>query len=213
MRRSIELPPAPDPDPFGDPLALAVVQEVFEQGKAASEAGVISRAGVPPAAFSERYTTIEDCAGHAYERFIADYERRIGKAFNAHPDWRTSLRAAAYESADFIHGNPELTGFGMTGVLQMKSERARLLREDLFVFCADLIDLGRTEPGSRAPVDGSGATFAIGSILQLLTHRLQTRADFDPYKIVPEMMYSIVRVYLGDAAAEEELSVPRDSVR
>lgn len=212
MRRPIELPPAPDPDPFRDPLALAVVREVSERGEAACEAGVIARAGVSAAAFAERYATIEDCAVEALERFVADFERRVGKAFNAYPGWRTSLRAAAYEAADFIDGNPELTSFGMTGVLQMKSERGRLLREEVFVFCADLIDLGRTEAGSRAPVDGSAATFAIGSIMQLLTHRLQAGVTFDPYKIVPEMMYSTVRVYLGDAAAEEELLLSRDTV-
>lgn len=209
MRRPIELPPPPDPDPFRDPLALAVVSEVCERGEAASEAGVIARAAVPMSTFSERYDTIEDCAADAYERFIADYERRIGTAFNAHPDWRTSLRASAYESADFISGNPQLADFGMTGVLQMKNERARLLREGVFVFCAALIDLGRTESDSQATVDGSAATFAIGSIMQLLTHRLQAGEDFDPHKIVPEMMYSIVRVYLGDEAADEELVPPQ----
>lgn len=209
MRRPIELPPAPDVDPYEDPLALAVVSEVFERGKGASEAGVIARAGVSKAAFSERFVSIEDCAADAYGRFIADYERRIGAAFNAHPDWRTSLRAAAYESADFIDGNPALTGFGMNGVLQMESERCRLLREGVFVFSADLIDLGRTEPGSRAAVDGSAAVYAVGSIMQLLTHRLQAGVDFDPYQIVPELMYSIVRVYMGDEAADEELVLPR----
>jgi AcrR family transcriptional regulator len=210
MRRPIQLPPAPDPDPFGDPLALAVVQEVYERGTAASEAGVIARAGVSAAGFAERYATIEDCAADAFERFIAEFERRIGKAFDSYPDWRSSLRAAAYEVADFIDGDPELMSFGMTGVLQMKSERCRLLREEVFVFCAELIDLGRAEPSSQAPVDGSAATYAIGSIMQLLTHRLQAGVAFDPYKIVPEMMYGIVRTYLGDEAAEEELSLPRE---
>jgi hypothetical protein len=209
MRTLIELPPAPDPDPYTDPLALAVVKEVVERGEAASEAGVIAKAGVSMADFSERYATIEDCAVEAYERFIAAFERQIGGAFNAHPDWRTSLRAAAHEAADFVEGNPELNEFGLTGVLRLKSERGRLLREEIFVFCADLIDLGRTESGSPTTVDRSAATYAIGSIVQLLTHWLQAGVDFDPYEVVPEMMYSVVRVYLGDEAAEEELSLPR----
>ena len=209
MRRPIELPPAPDVDPYQDPLALAVVKEVFERGKDASEAGVIARAGVSKAAFLERYASLEDCAADAYKRFIADYERQIGRAFNAHPDWRTSLRAAAYVTADWMDKNPVLVSFGMTGVLQMKSERARLLREEVFVFCAGLIDLGRTEPGSQATADGSAATYAVGSIVQLLTHRLQAGEIFDPHEIVPEMMYSIVRIYLVDEAADEELVLPR----
>jgi AcrR family transcriptional regulator len=211
MRRPIELPRAPEPDPYEDPLALAVVSEVCQRGAAASAAGVAARAGVSASTFAERYATVEDCALDAFERFIAAYERRIGTAFNSHPDWRSSLRASAYESADFIAESPELMSFGMTGVLQMKNELLRVRREEVFVFCGQLIDLGRTEPGSLTN-DSSAAVFAIGSIMQLLTHRLQTGVDFDPHKIVPEMMYSIVRVYLGDEAAEEELSPPRASV-
>jgi len=144
-----------------------------------------------------------------YERLIASYERRIGVAFNAHMDWRSSLRAAAYETADWMEENPQVVSFGMTGVLQMKSELARVRREEVFVFCAQMIDLGSTEPNSQAKNDGSTSTYAIGSIIQLLTHRLQGGAPIKPHEIVPEMMYSIVRAYLGDEAAEEELNLPR----
>jgi AcrR family transcriptional regulator len=210
MKEPIELPPPPHPNPFEDPLALAVVREVYERGEAASEAGVIARAGVTAGAFSERYASLEDCAADTLERIVAVYERRIGTAFNSRPDWRSSIRAAAYEAADFIAEYPEVTHFGMTGVLQMKSERARLLREGVFVFCGQLIDLGRTEADRRVSVDGSAATYAIGSIMQLLTHRLQAEEEFDVHEVVPEMMYSVVRVYLGDQAAEEELSRPSD---
>jgi AcrR family transcriptional regulator len=193
---------------------MALVMEVYECGEAASEAGVIARAGVSPSLFAERFGTLEGAAIDVLERLIADYNRRIGKAFNAQSDWRSSLRASAYESADWIEENPEVVSFGMTGVLQMKGELIRVRREEAFFFSAHLIDLGRTEPGSRADDDdGATATFAIGSILQLLTQRLQSGVDFDPHKVVPEMMYSIVRAYLGDAAADEELALSRDSVR
>lgn len=116
MREPIELPPSPEPDPFEDPLAIAVVQEVVERGSAASETGVIARAGVPADVFRERYASVEDCAADTLERIVAVYERRIGRAFNSPADWRDSIRAAAYEAADFIAENPEVTDFGMTGV-------------------------------------------------------------------------------------------------
>jgi hypothetical protein len=208
MRRQIDLPRVPDLDPYRDPLALAVVSEVFERGGDATAVGVIARAEVSAEEFAERYATVDDCALDAYERFIAVFKRRVGGAFNAYPDWRSSLRASAYETADWITENLELCSFGNTGVLQMKNEILRVRREEVFVFCAQLIDLGRTEPGSL-PNDGSAAVYAIGSITQLLTNRLQVGVDPDPHKIVPEMMYSIVRVYLGDEAADEELVLPR----
>ena len=207
----IELPPAPDPDPFRDPLSLAVVQEVFERGEQASMTGVIARAGTPASDSYERFTTLEDCALNSYERYIADFERRIGQAFNAHSDWRDSLRAAAYETADWMEENPKLVSFGMTGVLQMTSELCRVRREEVFLFCADLIDRGRAGP-SNIEADESTAMFAIGSIIQLLTFRLQTDGPVEPHAIVPEMMYAVVRAYKGDEVAREELSLPRTFV-
>ncbi|HXF31894.1 MAG TPA: hypothetical protein VN522_10260 [Solirubrobacterales bacterium] len=188
---------------------MAAVSELFERGADASATGVAARAGIPASAFYDRFASLEHCMLDCYERLIASYERRIGVAFNAHMDWRSSLRAAAYETADWMEENPQVVSFGMTGVLQMKSELARVRREEVFVFCAQMIDLGSTEPNSQAKNDGSTSTYAIGSIIQLLTHRLQGGAPIKPHEIVPEMMYSIVRAYLGDEAAEEELNLPR----
>jgi hypothetical protein len=204
----VELPPAPDPDPYQDPLALAVVEEVFERGRQASAPGLIARSGVPASEFHQRHDTLEDCALDAYERFIASFKRRVGGAFNAGSDWRDSLRAAAYETADFMEESPALVGFGMTGVLEMNNELARVRREEVFVFCADLIDRGRTEP-SEIEADEAAAMFAIGSIMQLLTFRLQSGGPIEPHAIVPEMMYAVVRAYKGEAAAQEELEMPR----
>jgi len=208
----VELPPAPDPDPFRDPLSLAVVQEVVECGERASAAGVIARSGIPAHRFYKRYTTLEDCALDAYERFIAAYKRRMGGAFNAHSDWRDSLRAAAYETADFMEESPALVDFGITGVLRMNNELCRVRREEVFVFCGGLIDLGRTEP-SEVEADESAAMFAIGSILQLLTFRLQTGGPVEPHAIVPEMMYAAVRPYKGEEVAREELELARPAPR
>jgi hypothetical protein len=208
VKAPVELPPAPDPDPFRDPLSLAVAHEVFERGERASTAGVIARADVPESVFHQRYATLEDCALDSFERFIADFERRVGEAFNAGSDWRDSLRASAYEAADWMEENPELVSFGMAGVLHMNNELARVRREEVFVFCGDLIDLGRTEP-SDIEADEAAAMFAIGSIMQLLTHRLQSGGPVEPHAIVPEMLYAVVRAYKGEDVAREELSLPR----
>ncbi len=209
MHLLVELPPAPDPDPYRDPIALAVVAEVAERGELASVGGVLSRSGVSAEAFYRRYTGLEDCAVEAYERLIAVYERRIGTAFNSQTDWRSSLRAAAYETADWMEEHPEVVDFGMTGVLKMKSELARVRREEVFVFCAGLIDLGRTEASAKAEGGESAAMFAVGSIIQLLTHRLRTNGPVEPHAIVPEMMFQVVRTYLGEEIAREELTLPR----
>ncbi len=210
MDAPVELPPVPDPDPYRDALSLAVVQEVFERGEQASAAGVIARAGVPARDFHDRYVTLEDCALDSYERLIAAFKRRVGGAFNSRSSWRDSLRASAYETADFMEESWALINFGITGVLQMHSELCRVRREEVFVFCGGLIDLGRTEPSEIEP-DESAAMFAIGSIIQLLTYRLQSSGPVEPHAIVPEMMYAVVRAYKGEEVAREELELTRST--
>jgi AcrR family transcriptional regulator len=198
----------PERDPFRDPLCLAVVREVSENAERASVAGVIARAGVPASDFYARYATLEDCALDSFERLLTVYRRRVAKAFNSHSSWRDSLRAAAYEAADFLEENPVVTDFGIVKVLKMNSELCRVRREETFIFCGELIDLGRTEP-SEIEIDEAAGMFAVGSIVQLLTYRLQTGGPVEPHAIVPEMMYAVVRAYKGEEEAREELSLPR----
>jgi hypothetical protein len=118
------------------------------------------------------------------------------------------LRAAAYETAAWMEENPLLAPFGAVEVLRLGNEMARVRREQLFQYCAQMIDKGRE--GARDPesIPEPAAMIAIGSILEFLTYRLQQGVSFDPWKVVPEMMYGVVRVYLGDEAAEEELALP-----
>jgi hypothetical protein len=207
MIDQIALPPAPDPDPYRDPVTLALIAEVFEHGTEAGIEGMLTRHGLEEATFRARYDTFQDCAVDCYERFTAAFKRRIGGAFNAGSQWRDSLRCAAYETADLLEESPELAYFGTTGVLQVNSELARVRREEVFVFCAELIDLGRTEP-SGIKIDESASVFAIGSIMQLLTFRIQTGAPIEPHATVPEMMYAAVRAYKGEEVAREELELP-----
>lgn len=212
MKRQIHLPALPDPSPYDDPIALALVAELCERDPRDVRAETIaSRAGIPLADFYERFADLDACLVDSFERFIAAYEHRVGSAFNGHSDWRSGLRAAAYESAAWINEYPKLTEFGAVRVLSLENEMVRVRREELFLFCAEMIDGGREAAPDPDAVPEPAPMIAIGSILQLLTHRIQAGVSFDPVEIVPEMMYGVVRTYLGDEAAEEELNLPRDS--
>jgi hypothetical protein len=50
---------------------------------------------------------------------------------------------------------------------------------------------------------------AVGSIVQLLTHRLQSGVAVEPAAMVPPMMYLATRPYLGEELARKELTGPR----
>ncbi len=208
--RPIALPPPLTRDPFADPLALAIVDEVAERGYAAvTVSAVIERAGVDREEFDRRFADLEDAALQTFEAFIVDFERRVGLAFNAGTEWRSALRAAAYEVADWMAASPNLVRFGTVKVLEMRSEMARVRREEASIFCAKMVDAGRFEAPDPAAVPESAAIVAIGSILQMITYRLQKGVVIDAHATVREMLYAAVRPYLGEEIAREELTLPR----
>jgi AcrR family transcriptional regulator len=206
----LELPPPPDPDPLTDPLVGAVVAEVVESGyENATIAGLLRRAGVSLESFHARFETLEACALDSYERLIADFERRVGSSFNRQRDWPTALRAAAYTCVDWMVERPGTMAFGSAEVLKMPSELARVRREEVTAFCAELIDRGREAAPDPASIPESAPIFAVGAIVQLLTLRVQEGKTIQPYEVIPETMHRIVSIYLGPEAAEAEWSAPR----
>jgi len=210
--RPIALPAAPDPDPFSDPLSAAVMIEMGERGyPAIGIDDVARRAGVTVAEFRRRFRDLDHCALDTYERALAYFERLVGGAYNARPDWRSGLRAAANEAADLLEEQPYLARFGNTEILRMRDEMARVRREELFIFCAEMIDQGREESPDPQAVPKAASVLAVGSIIQLLTHRLQEGAPISFQDAARESIYGIVRTYLGVEAAEEELAVSRST--
>lgn len=201
----IELPPPPEPDPGTDPIAMALMAEIIEKGyDGTSIAEVVGRAGVSRDEFDRRFEGLEHCALDSFERVIADYERRVGIAFNRQPDWASGLRAAAYATADWMEENPLMTSFGLVDVLKLPGEMVRVRREETFAFCARMIDRGRAVSPDPAGIPEAADVFAIGAITQLLTHRLQEEAEVDVRATIPEMLNRVVGIYLGAEAAEAE---------
>jgi AcrR family transcriptional regulator len=206
----IELPLAPEPQPQGDAISTAVVAEIVEQTyQRTTVENVIRRAGVSRREFDRRFGSLEHCVLDTFERCIADFELRVGSAFNSQRDWPAALRAAAYATADWMEENPQLVSFGMVDVLNMPGEMGRVRREETFAFCAQMIDRGREAAGDTGLIPESAPTFAIGAITQLLTHRLQEGAEIDPPAVIPEMMARVVGIYLGEEAAEAEWAADR----
>lgn len=158
MRRPIDLPPWPDPDPHKDPVALAVAEEALEMGRAMSAAGIARRAGISTSEFYERFSGPDECLMDSFDRLCDDFQHRTGAAFNSHADWRSGLRAAAYEAATWLEENPQLTELGAAGVLRAGNEMARIRREQVFVYCAEMIDLGRQASPDPEAIPESAAT-------------------------------------------------------
>jgi AcrR family transcriptional regulator len=203
----LDLPPAPEPDPHGDQIALALVAEVLERPEGREVESVARRAGVTRTEFGRRFASFDECLVDTYERFIASFERAVGTAFNRHDDWRAAVRAAAFAAGDWMEASPELMEFGSAGVLRTRNEMVRVRREEVAMFCAQLIDQGRESAPDPSKVPEGASLLAVGSILNLLTQKLQEGSKVDLGEMVPEMLYLVVRVYLGEEIAREELAM------
>lgn len=204
------LRPRPERDPFEDPIATAIVDLVVERGYAAATVEeAIERAGISRAEFDRRFTGKEDCVLKVYEAFIAHFENAVQDAFDAQPAWPASLRAAAYAASEWMAKHPNQMRFGAVEVLAAESEMIRVRREEVAQFCMGLVDAGRAVAPDPDAVPDSAPVMVIGSILQLLTHRLEKDPEVDPVGVTPELMYQAVRPYLGEEIARRELSEPQ----
>ena len=189
------------------PLAVALVEVIGSRGyRAASVEQVAAHAGVAVAEFERLFAGKEDATLRVFAALIADFERRVGDAFDRRPSWPASLREAAYEAARWLGDHPAAARFGAS--LLEGPEMALVMREEALRWCESLIDAGRMAALDPAALPAGAATIAIGGIAEILTRRVREGAAADPGQWVPQLMYGAVRPYLGEEAARAELEIP-----
>ncbi|MBA3865552.1 MAG: hypothetical protein H0X42_04270 [Solirubrobacterales bacterium] len=190
------------------PLACAVVEVVNERGY--ERAGVeffLERAAISRAEFESEFDGKADATLRVMEAFIGDFKSQVKAAYESAPRWPDSLRAAAYEAARWLEQNPKTTQFGMVATTEA-GDMARARREEIFRWCASLIDAGRAvapDPDAIAPM---ASIVAIGAVAETLRRQQEGTVSADTFEIVPQMMYGAVRPYLGEVAARRELEIP-----
>jgi AcrR family transcriptional regulator len=190
------------------PLAAAVCEVVAEKGYAESGIGDFARrAGVERAEFDRLFADKADAVLRVFEAYREDFEATVGRAFASEPSWPASLRAAGYATARWFRANPGTMGFGMVGVLGA-GEMVRVRREEVFLWCAGLIDAGREVAPDPDAVPQGAPLIALGAVTEMVTRLAQGTLEADLIETVPKMMYGAVRPYLGEAAARRELEIP-----
>jgi AcrR family transcriptional regulator len=204
------IPPRPEIDPFGDPIAVALIELIFERGyEAVDEHQIADRAGATTRDFRRRFADKQDCTIKVIEASLQDFEWMVESAYDSGADWREGLRACAWAVADHLEEHPDLVHVLVVDLMQARSEMLRVLREECLMYGARVIERGRAEAPDPAAVREGAAMIAMGSIAQLLTHRLQKGVDVAAHETVRQMLYLTVRPYLGEEAAREELDAPR----
>jgi AcrR family transcriptional regulator len=196
------VPPPPDPDPFTDPIAVALIDLIFERGyDAVTERLIVERAGTTFDEFRDRFADKQDCTIQTIEATAQDFAWMVETAYATGRDWQEGLRAAAWAVADHIEEHPTFVYVLVIGLMRTKSEMLRVLREECLMYGAKVIERGRAAAPDPGAVPAGAAMVAMGSIAQLLTHRLQQGDDLELGATVPQMLYLSVRPFLGGRGA------------
>jgi len=192
---------------FEHPLAAATMAVLRERGyEAASVAEIAARAGVseealPTALRKKRRLTLA-----VSEAYVEDFRLRVGGAFDSEERWPDTLRAAAYETLRCIEEHPDAAWWGTVGVVGV-GEMARARRDGVFVWASGLIAAGRDAAPDPDVVSSGTAVLAAGAVVETMGRILQGTIRDDPVDLVPLMMYAAVRPYLGEEAAQAELTI------
>jgi AcrR family transcriptional regulator len=190
------------------PLGCAVVSVINERGyELASVEEFLERAGTGRAEFDREFSGKADVTLRVMEAFIGSFRSRVEAAYLSEATWPDNLRAAGYEAARWLTENPKTTQFGMVSSVDA-GDMPRARREEIFLWCAGLIEDGRAVAPDPEAVPQMAAIIAIGAVAETLRRQQEGTAEADTVEVVPEMMYGAVRPYLGEEAARRELDIP-----
>jgi hypothetical protein len=193
---------------FAHPLAGAVFDVVAKRGyHEASVAEMISRSNSSSEEFESLFEDKEDAMLRVFAASIEDFKLRVGAAFASASPWPESLRASAHEAVRWMQEHQAATRFMLVGVFAV-GERALVMRDELIAWCAGLIDAGRDVVPDPLSVPAGAPMIAMGATVEILSRHLQGTEGAAPIELLPQMMYSAVRPYLGEDAARRELKLP-----
>jgi len=196
------------PELFAHPISKALIAVVHERGfEAAGVEEICERGGIDAEEFARRLGTKAQATTAVFEAYIGDYRRRVAAAYDSEPGWPANLRQAAYETARWMNAYPEAAWFGMVGVLEA-GDMALVTREQLFIWCAGLIDAGREAAPDPAAVPAAASMIGVGAAVELVRRQQEGTFGGTTAEMLPQLLSAAVRPYLGEAAAQAELKIP-----
>jgi AcrR family transcriptional regulator len=191
----------------------AMIDLVLEHGYAkTSVAMVCERAGVDRADFEVRFADKADCAAQIFDRWSPKYLRQVWGAYESHQAWRDGLRAAGYASASFFERYSREVRFCLVEMTRA-GDVHQAKAEQIVRSAVEMIDAGRSELDDPESMTRSTAEWVAGSFMQMALKRLSESGELHVRELVPELMYTAVRPYLGEEAALQELSIPAPPAR
>ncbi len=200
--------PTAERDIKSEQIWESMIDLVLERGYDKTSVELIcERASVDPTEFDRRFTDKADCAERILDCWTDFYLREVWAAYREHDVWRDGLRAAGYASARVFERHSREVRFCLVEMTRAGNlHQAKV--EQTVRSTVEMIDGGRQELEDPESVARSTAEWVAGSFMQMALKRLSESGELHVTELVPELMYTAVRPYLGEEAALEELSIP-----
>lgn len=189
---------APEPNPIGQAMKELVGRRGYN-GLTVAE--LTEAAGVETAAFSARYTSLDECFMEVWEETDAELAEKMRAAYEAEDgEWPRRLRVTLDALLTFLDSDPARARLYIAEVHHV-SEELRARREQAQARLASYIDRGRN--GDSAPEHAAEAV--AGAIWYRLEARMRRQEDGPMRQELPLMTYFAVLPYRGSEIAEAEL--------
>lgn len=189
-------------------ILIAMVDVTAERSAGSvTVAHIVARSGVSRRTFYELFSDREECLLAALELAVRLTSEAVLPAYEAEPRWRERIRAGLAALLAFFDEQPSLARLCVVESLGA-GPRAMELRTRTVQALIDALEEGRTQARSGKqppPLTGEGVA---GAVLAVIHARLVKDRSKPLSQLTPSLMSTIVHPYLGQAAAEKELSRP-----
>jgi AcrR family transcriptional regulator len=215
LRELTLIPPHVSGDGLGGPgvsredLISALIEDAAARSYSrTSIATVCERAKATEAEFLAHFEDLGNCACQAMELIEAQVVERIEATVARQPEWRSQLRAAAYELAEYMLEDRSRARFIMLESLAIDRPEY-LIRHDPMGIAVDLIHQGRDELADPSSVDRATAEQAAVQLFYAVAAEVQAPSGRGTEALLRELLCALVEPYVGRQEAERELIAPR----
>jgi AcrR family transcriptional regulator len=195
----------PQADALERRLLEAVLACVGESGyPETTMQAVVKRAGSSNRAFHRHFESLEECFAKAYGLAAEELCAQLIAIGHAERSWRAGLRAALAWFLRFVAKQPQLARVIVLEYHFAGEEAIERHSELVGRLCAEL-DRVRSELGERA-LPQATAQMALGAIEFLVRIAIVRGESATAEKMLDQLDYFVVLLYLGREAAEEGLN-------
>ncbi len=193
---------------------LAAMAEVASERGAGSVtvAHVVARAGVSRRTFYDLFADREECFLAAFEEAVGRVSVRVIAAYEHESVWRERMRVGLWALLVWLDEEPALARLVVVESLaagpRALAPRARVVRA-----LVRAVDEGGAAGARSAQLPPLTAEGIVGAVLSVIHTRLSEPKAKPLTGLLGELMSVIVMPYLGQAAAQKELSRPAPKLK